>query len=306
MRALEKRSIPRMGGTAVTFLGFGALEIGRNWGLGDDTARPDEEAASAVLNAALDAGINLLDTASAYHRSEERIGKFAAARRSEYVLASKCGEHSREPETYYDFSYEAVSRSIDESLRKLRTDVIDLMQIHFGRNEPEKVLDDGETVRAMKDAQKAGKIRFLGASCDGALAERCIRSGDFDAMQMAFNLQDRRNADNLRLAREAGVGVLIRRGMGGGLFTPRALAYRDRLAEDARKRLDASLALLGPDEEAAMQTLMAMNLRFLYDQPGISSVIVGTKKPENIARNIALLDAEFDPALYEKVKALWA
>ena len=93
-RALTKRYIPRMD-TEVTFLGFGALEIGRNWGLGDDKERPEEEVAGQVLNTVLDLGINLIDTASAYHRSEERIGKYVSGRRNEYVLATKCGEHSQ-------------------------------------------------------------------------------------------------------------------------------------------------------------------------------------------------------------------
>ena len=304
MRALEKRTIERMDRTQVTFLGLGGLEIGRNWGMGTDTERPDEATAGRVLNEALDAGLNLIDTASAYHRSEERIGMFVSGRRAEYVLASKCGEHSCEPGTYYDFSYDAVTRSIDESLKKLRTDVIDLMQIHFGPD-PETVIREGETVRAMKDAQKAGKIRFLGASIDGHLAEVCIRSGDFDVMQMAYNMSNRGNEANIRLANGLGIGVLVRCGMGNGLFTPRALLSMDRLNEDVRNRLTRSLDRIGGPPEQAMQTLMAINLRFLYENPGVSSVIVGTKKPENIRKNIALLEQNVDGALYAQVRAIW-
>lgn len=119
---LEMRAIPRCEGARVTFVGFGALEIGRDWGLGGDTARPAEADAIAVTRGVLDLGINLLDTASAYLLSEERIGKAAADRRAQYFLASKCGEYSiyGEQTTAYDFSYEAVSRSIDRSLELLR------------------------------------------------------------------------------------------------------------------------------------------------------------------------------------------
>ena len=285
--------------------GLGGLEIGRNWGMGTDTERPDEATAGRVLNEALDAGLNLIDTASAYHRSEERIGQFVSGRRTEYVLASKCGEHSCEPGTYYDFSYDAVTRSIDESLQKLRTDVIDLMQIHFGPD-PEKVIREGETVRAMKDAQKAGKIRFLGASIDGHLAEVCIRSGDFDVMQMAYNLSYRGNEENIRLAHGLGIGVLVRCGMGNGLFTPRALLSKERLNGDVRGSLDHCLELIGGTPEQAMQTLMAVSLRFLYENPGISSVIVGTKKPENIRKNIALLEQKTDDGLFAKICEIWS
>src|SRR5205807_9538973 len=128
-----------------TRIGFGALEIGRDWGIGDEAARrrPEAEAAGEVLNGVLDLGVNLIDTARAYHRSEERIGEYLAARRGAYVLATKCGEHSEEPRTYYDFSYLAIAGSIDTSLRLLRTNRIDVLQIHFGPD-PEKVLDEGE------------------------------------------------------------------------------------------------------------------------------------------------------------------
>jgi aryl-alcohol dehydrogenase-like predicted oxidoreductase len=95
MPALERRPLGRTG-LEVTRIGFGALEIGRDWGIGDEAARrrPEAEAAGEVLNGVLDLGINLIDTARAYHRSEERIGASIAARRGEYVLATKCGEHS--------------------------------------------------------------------------------------------------------------------------------------------------------------------------------------------------------------------
>ena len=129
MSTIEKRNLGKTGYQA-TFLGFGALEIGRNWGLGSgkEVERPSEEIAGQALNAVLDVGINLVDTASAYHASEERIGKFISHRRSEYILASKCGEHNREPDTYYDFSYQAIKDSIDRSLNLLKTDCIDQRQ----------------------------------------------------------------------------------------------------------------------------------------------------------------------------------
>jgi aryl-alcohol dehydrogenase-like predicted oxidoreductase len=297
-RALTKRYIPRMD-TEVTFLGFGALEIGRNWGLGDDQARPEEEVAGQVLNTVLDLGINLIDTASAYHRSEERIGKYVSGRRNEYVLATKCGEHSSEPTTYYDFSYEGVSQSIDRSLKLLNTDVIDLIQIHFGPDS-EGTLDRGETLRAMKDAQKAGKVRYLGASIDGDLAKRCIMMGDFDVMQMGYNLFHQANAENIRLCKERGMGVLIRSGLGNGLLTPRVAANLDRLGEHDRVKAEKLLKLVEGDTEL----LTALGLHFLYENDGISSVIVGTKKPENVKKNFELLGIELPAGLLEKAKEI--
>lgn len=293
MKALEKRTIPRMG-MDVTFIGFGALEIGRDWGLGDadEKRRPDDKAAGEVLHAVLDLGINLVDTASAYHRSEERIGRTIAGRRAEYVLASKCGEHSDEPRTFYDFSYAAISASIDRSLRLLQTDVIDLMQIHFGPD-PEGVLDRGETVAAMKDAQRAGKVRFLGASIDGALATRCIESGDFDVMQLGYSLVAQGNTDNIRLAKSKGIGVLIRSGLAAGALTSRVIPHLNdagvRHIDKVRKLLD----LVGRDGDA----LTSLALNFLYENDGISSVLVGSKRVAHVKANLDLLERPVDPAV---------
>ncbi|MFC3884687.1 aldo/keto reductase [Bacillus songklensis] len=292
---MEKRKIHRLN-EEVTFVGFGALSIGRDWGMGKgfDKKRPNENEAGKLLHAVLDSGINLIDTASAYHRSEERIGKSISHRRNEYILASKCGEHNDEPGTYYDFSYNAVKQSIDRSLELLKTDMIDIMQIHFGPN-PEKVIVDGETVKAMKDAKAEGKIRFLGASIDGELARHCINSGDFDIMQMEYNLLNQHNEGNIQLCKEKGIGVLIRTGLGRGLLTPKVLNY---LEEDMphKKQIQALLDLVNNDANL----LSSIALQFLYQNDGISSVLIGTKNFERFEQNMILLDKEIDSSLLTK------
>jgi aryl-alcohol dehydrogenase-like predicted oxidoreductase len=287
-KSLEKRRIASMN-EDVTFIGFGSLSIGRDWGMADKM-RPDEKKAGMVLNSVLNLGINLVDTASAYHRSEERIGLSIADRRSEYILASKCGEHNDEPSTFYDFSYNAIKESIDRSLTLLKSDTIDLMQIHFGPN-PEKVIEDGETVRAMKDAQREGKIRYLGASIDGELARQCILSEDFDVMQMEYHLLNQENEENIRLCEENGLGVLIRTGLGRGLLTSRALQ-----AEHKPAKLEKLLQLV--HEDGDVLTTLALN--FLYENKGISSVLIGTKNLDHFKKNMELLDREFDRELLLK------
>jgi len=297
MKALEKRNIGKSSLQA-TILGFGALEIGRDWGLGSDTARPDDAGAKSVLDCVLDSGITLLDTASAYHKSEERIGRYVSNRRNEYVLASKCGEHNSEPSTYYDFSYKAVKASIDNSLRLLKTDVIDVMQIHFGAGE-EQVLEDGETVAAMKDAKKEGKIQLLGASIDSRLAKFCALSGDFDMLQLGYSLLDRVNTENIAYCKEKGVGVFIRTGLAFGRLTERGMMAQ-KTADKKDEKLEALYALCGWDGDL----LAAMALRFLYETDGITSILAGTKNPAHVTKNIALFDKEIDEALYKKVLEL--
>lgn len=294
MKALQKRLIKRMD-TEVTFIGFGALEIGRDWGLGsgNEVQRPDDEVAGKVLNTVLDLGINLVDTANAYFKSEERIGKYLSSRRKEFILASKCGEHSNEPHTYYDYSFKAIKGSIDKSLLLLKTDVIDLMQIHFGPD-PEKVLDEGETVAAMKEAQREGKVRFLGASIDGDMATRCIQSGDFDVMQMDYSLLSFWNEKNIKLASEKGIGVLIRGGLSYGKLTARVIPHLKEV--DEKGHIKKLLELVGNDGDA----LTALALKFLYENQSISSVLAGTKNVNHLKANLQLLEREMDKDIIAK------
>lgn len=289
---MERRKLGRTGLT-VSLLGLGALEVGRNWGLGDEEARerPSAEAAGAVLNQVLDMGITLVDTARAYHRSEERIGEFIGHRRQEYVLASKCGEHSSEPDTYYDFSYQAVLDSINLSLEKLQTSIIDIMQIHFGP-EPEQVLADGETVRAMKEAREQGKIRLLGASAPTHLLDACIDSGDFDVLQVHYNILDRQAERAIARAHEKGIGILVRFPLALGLLTPKAtLAPAERQA-----RVKPYLDLVDGD----YVKLHALGLQFLAANPGVSSILAGSKNAEHVRQNIERLTMGLDPGLLEE------
>ncbi len=293
MRGLEKRFLYN-GEHPVTFFGFGALEIGRNWGLGSgaEVERPDPAAAGVVLNKVLDLGITLVDTASAYHQSEARIGQSIAARRADYVLASKCGEHSDGDRTYYDFSYEAIAGSIDRSLELLQTDCLDLLQIHFGP-EPGKVLDEGATVAAMKDARAAGKTRLLGASIGGEVAARCIESGDFDVMQLGYSLLNRSDGPLIERCAQRGMGVLIRGGLGAGRLTQRVVPHLQEMKESERGRIEQLLELVDGDAEK----LTALALQFLYANPGVTSVLVGSKRGEHIEANLPLLDIDLGDAL---------
>lgn len=293
-KALEQRKLGQLDKN-VSFIGFGALSVGRDWGYGEDNSRPDAETAGEVLNHVLDMGINVVDTASAYHRSEERIGNSIADRRAEYVLSSKCGEHNDEPDTYYDFSYQAVKKSIDVSLDKLNTDFIDIMFIHFGP-EAEKVIEDGETLRAMKDAQQEGKIGALGASIDGELATKLIESGDFDVMQMEYNLLNRTNERNIKLAAEKGISVYIRGGLAKGKLTSKGFNLPE---EKKTKKLEELQTLANQDA----QTLQALALQFLYEETGISTVLLGTKNVDHIKESMELLNRELPAGLLDKAKA---
>ena len=297
MGVLPQRELGRTG-LRTTFIGFGALEIGRDWGVGaaQERRRPGEAEAGETLRCVLGLGVNLIDTASAYHRSEERIGKALHGRRSEYLLATKCGEHNREPDTYYDFSYGAIRESIQNSLRLLQTPVIDILQIHFGPD-PDRVLDDGGCVRAMKEAQAEGRVKFLGASVNGAVLGRCIDSGDFDVVQVGYSLLNQAEEGRIARARERGIGVLIRSGLAGGWLTTRAL----RMTGDERPPgVNMVFDLCHGDGEL----VTALALHFVARNEGVSAILVGSKSCGNVEQAVRLLSSPVDPALIEEAASL--
>src|SRR5688572_29155680 len=162
MPDLPKRQLGRTG-LEVTTLGFGAMEM-RSPDLSDDEA-------GRVLNAVLDAGINFIDTSIDYGLSEERIGKFISHRRSEYYLASKCGcwagegpppptEGGRNPHV---FTPENIIAGVEQSLRRMKTDYLDVVQFHGG-SPPRALLEERGCVEALIDLQRQGKVRFIGMS----------------------------------------------------------------------------------------------------------------------------------------------
>ncbi|WP_053959169.1 aldo/keto reductase [Sulfobacillus thermosulfidooxidans] len=296
---MEYRVLGRTG-EQVSIIGFGALEIGRDWGIGhgEEIKRPSVEQAATVLHHVLDLGINIIDTASAYHQSEARIGQALSERRHQYFLATKCGEHNQEPNTYYDFSYHAITMSIEESLARLRTSQIDLLQIHFGPN-PRNVLEQGETVKAMREAKNAGKVRFLGASCEYDLIDDIIALQDFDVVQLTYNLLDRRALDAIKKAADHAVGVLIRFPLAMGWLTPRAQTLITSSSPQA-DQLKPYLALLDND----FHQLIPLALQFIAQRPEVSSILVGTKNVQHLDEAVQAINRPLPPGILDEVNRL--
>ena len=161
-----------------------------------------------VLNAALDAGINFLDTAACYGLSEELIGQSVSGRRSEFYLATKAG-HVVGGYEGDEWTAQTIHDSIDRSLKRLKTDYLDLVQLHSCSV---AVLERGEAVQALQDAQRAGKVRYVGYSGDNDAAAWAVRSGLFDTLQTSFNLVDQKARFDLLDAAKAGeMGVIVKR-----------------------------------------------------------------------------------------------
>ena len=173
-------------GATVTKLAYGAMELrGRAPGRGGRDVSPDQ--ANAILNAVLDAGINMIDTSPDYGPSEELIGEFISRRRSEFFLSSKCGcavnppAGERPPHVYTRAN---VRAGVEQSLKRMKTDHIDLVQFHISPSRAE--LEANDSVAELVALQAEGKVRFIGMSGTLPNLTDHIAMGVFDAFQISL------------------------------------------------------------------------------------------------------------------------
>ena len=282
-------------GLEVSEVGYGALEIGRDWAAdcNPDPSHPTEAEAGRVLNAVLDRGINFIDTAPAYWNSEEFIGKAIAHRRSEYILATKVGEHCDRSGSFYDYSAKATLEFIDRSLKRLQTEYIDLLQIHSASIE---VLERGETFGAMQEAQRAGKVRHLGMTGGIAECERAVELGGYETVQFPYNLLNRSAENRLfGLAREKNVGCIIMRGLAGGKLTSKYSNLQDQKLVEVIRELDRI---------AAPELLAAVAVRFVMARPEVSSAIFGTRRIEAVDENLLAVEKKLDSGVAARIASV--
>jgi len=269
---MERRTLGRTG-LQVSRLGVGLAEIGFQLTLADQAQ------ASEVLNAALDGGINFLDTAACYGVSEELIGRAVAHRRQEYVLATKCG-HVAGGYEGQEWTAQTIEDSIDRSLTRLQTDYLDLVQLHSCGVD---VLERGEVIQALLDAREAGKTRFVGYSGDNEAARWAVESGLFDTLQTSFNLVDQRaRTDLFPQVKAGGMGVIAKRPIANGAWGA-SKSPSDYAAEYFRRARE--MAALGPIPGAPEdRILLALGFTFAHD--GVDTIIVGTHNPRHMQANL--------------------
>jgi len=265
-------------GLAVTRLGHGAMEVRgtRIWG-----GRPvTEQQARTILTAVLDAGINFIDTANDYGRSEEFIGAYLSGRRSEFYVSTKCGCHvvrrdDRTDDTPHVWTRENLFRGLHESLTRMKTDYVDIMQLH---NPTVEQVREGDLVAALKEMRDQGKVRFIGISTTLPHLPTYLEWGAFDTFQIPYSALQREHEDWIMRASQAGIGTIIRGGLARG--EPGAgLGTSDRWERFERARLDE---LRAPGESRS--TFM---LRFTLSHPHIDTIIAGTLNPEHLKENVA-------------------
>jgi aryl-alcohol dehydrogenase-like predicted oxidoreductase len=298
---IETRPLGRTG-TDVTILGYGAMELrGQPYG-----PAIDDQEAGRLLSAVLDGGINLIDTSIDYGRSEELIGRYLAHRRDEYFLASKCGcllgdpPAGATPPFPHDYSAGNVRAGVEQSLRRLGTDRLDLVQVHMSPSHAQ--MEAGGTVETLLSLRDEGKVRFIGMSGILPHLPDHIGLGVFDVFQIPYSAVQREHEDLITAAAAAGAGTLIRGGAArGGPAEDKDWRQGPLgLSEgEGQRRWESS----GVDGLLADMTRLEFVLRFTLSHPYLSSTIVGTSNIDHLRSNLAIAAKGPLPAdLYEKAR----
>jgi aryl-alcohol dehydrogenase-like predicted oxidoreductase len=268
---LKARELGRTG-LKVFPLGFGGAEIGFEAHDGPDAVR-------RLLHDAIDRGLNVVDTAQAYLESEALIGQALVGRRQDVLLFTKCG--AVDGFSRSDWSKAGILNQLKASLKALRTDYVDLLQLHSCS---QSVLAQGECIQALQDARQAGLVRFIGYSGDGAHARYALELDVFDTLQTSLSIADQEPIQlTLPLAVEKGVGVIAKRPIANAAWryrTPPENGYH----QDYYQRLQALKYPFLADPDQAFATA----LKFTLSQPQVAVAIVGTTKPERFRRNLEL------------------
>ncbi|MGI8788060.1 MAG: aldo/keto reductase [Pyrinomonadaceae bacterium] len=287
---MEKR---KFGKTEMNFsvLGFGGAEIGYN-------PNQTQDDVNNLLNSALDAGLNVIDTAAAYKKSEELIGNAIGKRRKDFYLLTKCG--ALEAFTKSDWSKKGILETIETSLRNLKTDYLDIAQLHSCSSE---VLKRGEAIEGLLRAQEKGYTRFIGYSGDNEDAKTAIEMDVFDSLQTSVSVADQSPIDgNIKLAAAKGLGVIAKRPIANAVWRHKSKPdesyhheYWDRIQKLKFDFLNKSL------EEAT-----ATALRFTLSIPGIDTMIVGTTKPNRWQENAKYIaEGNLSSEEYEAIRDRW-
>jgi aryl-alcohol dehydrogenase-like predicted oxidoreductase len=272
----------------VSPLGFGGAEIGFE--------KATRETVARVLGEALDAGLNVVDTAECYLDSEELIGQAVASRRNDFYLFTKCGH----PEGPYaeDWRPDSLLQSIRRSLQRLKTDRVDLVQLHSCS---EDELRRGDVIAALQRAREHGYTRYIGYSGDDQAARYAIGCGAFDALQTSVNIADQQAIElTLPLARERQMGVIVKRPIANAAWR-HAQKPENKYIQPYWERLQKlQYDFAGGDP----RRIAAVALGFALHCPGVHTAIVGTSRAGRWRENAAMLESE--PLSHEQFKSIRA
>ena len=266
-------------GPDVSVLGFGAMELR---GTPHRNPRPLEESVAAeVLHTVLDEGITFIDTSVDYALSEERIGTHIGSRRDEYVLATKAGcPLDFQPDAtpgrplLHDYSEANIRAGVEQSLRRLQTDRIDLLQLHI--SPPLEVLRRESVLDTLTALRTEGKILAFGVSSTLPEIDDHLSIDEFSALQVPFSALERSLESRIELAGQRGVGIVVRGGVAQA-------GKRQKLTADGNPVTWADTRL---DELLDGDTQQGFLLRYAISTPGVTTIIAGTANPDHVRDNV--------------------
>lgn len=245
-------------GIKVSQAGLGTVKFGRNQKVHYPTAfeLPSDQDILELLALAKDLNLNLLDTAPAYGTSEERLGTLLKNQRNDWVICSKAGETFTQGESYYDFSPACLQRSVERSLQRLQTDFIDILLIHSNGEDKKIILDDG-ALDTLSTLKKKGLIRAHGISTKTLEGGLLAIDHHADVVMMTYNPLYTDEKPVITYAHEKNKGILIKKAFASGHLQ--------------------KIANVDP-----VQTAMD----FIFQEQGVTSVMLGTLKKEHLAHNV--------------------
>ena len=291
----------------------------------------DDDTSFAVMDTAAEAGITFFDTADVYPngapperfgRTEELIGTWMKGKRDRFIVATKCHFPTGPMPWDAGNSRQNIMRAVEDSLRRLRTDHIDLYQVHSW--DPVTPID--ETLQAMDDLVHSGKVRYIG--CSNTLAYQLARSigrsevlrvSRFESVQPRYNLLFRENERELfPLCADERIAVIPYNPLAGGLLTGKhrpgaptegtrftlghaGMRYQERYWQDAMFATVADFQQIAEDAGIPMATLA---IRWVLANPVITAPIIGASRPEQLAASVAALDAALDDDLRRRLDSL--
>jgi aryl-alcohol dehydrogenase-like predicted oxidoreductase len=291
----------------------------------------DDETSFAIMDAADEAGITFIDTADVYPlgaprdlfgRTEEVVGRWLGARREEFIVATKCYFPTGPKPWDAGNSRKNIMRALEASLRRLGTDYVDLYQLHSW--DAETPID--ETLQALDDVVRAGKVRYVG--CSNLLAYQLARSvgraevlgtASFVSVQPRYNLLFRENERELfPLCAEEGIAVIPYNPLAGGFLSGKhhpgapteggrftlgfaAGRYQERYWND---RLFATVEELRPIADEAGVSMATLAVQWVLANPVITSPIIGASRAEQLADSVAAVGAPLDADVKDKLDQL--
>ncbi|MEO8401226.1 MAG: aldo/keto reductase [Gammaproteobacteria bacterium] len=241
----------------VSLIGLGTVKFGRNQGVRypQHFELPTDEEISELLSAASYLGINLLDTAPAYGSSEERLGKLLKGKRKDWILCTKIGEDYLNGESRFDFSAVGVQQSIIRSLKRLGTDYLDIVLVH-SNGQDAKIIEEDRVFDFLAALKQAGIIRAFGMSTK-TIEGGMLAVDQSDVVMVTYNPTQPEEHPVIAYAAEQNKGILIKKALASGHLNK--ISTEDPVRE-------------------------AMN--FIFQEPGVSSVIVGTLNKEHLEYNV--------------------